>query len=650
MILPGVLREGGSRITSAPCTGRETGAEGFGKMSARPRVTFGLTVLLAVLTGLWWAGGRFPRSQPPAPPPSPPLAPSPPAPQPPADQARFVGSAACARCHSEIVQKYQGHPMAQAAAVNDEVASPLVHADAPVTFEMGPYRYRVDLEDGRVVHHEELLDPRGRVVTSQSVHAAYALGSGVRGRSYLIDRGGLLYQSPVSWYSQEGKWDLSPGYTLDVSETRFERRVTDDCLACHVGQVAVADRETPDRLASPPFLELGISCERCHGPGRGHVDHHEGRPLAAGSEDPIVNPHKLDPWRRDSVCFQCHLSARRVLRHGRRHYDFRPGMGLEEIWSVLVHGDDTGEGTPDKAVSHVQEMYSSRCHLQSEGRLACTSCHDPHGVPAPAEREAWYQGRCLQCHQEQGCRLPEPERLSAPQAGSCIGCHMPRRAAGDIAHTSQTDHRIQRRPTDLVVGHDETPLVFFAHTDRPLENWERVRAHALATVEEAYAYRRQDPQALRRSVELLQQALELQPGDPRLIQALGAAHHLSENDAEARRWFELSLRYRPRDEESLKMLGISCFREGDFTRGISALGLAREVNPWNAEIHARQSLMLAVFGRLPEAINTARQGLEIAPTLVPLREDLVKFLEQAGRTREATLERQKLLQIRAILD
>ena len=98
------------------------------------------------------------------------------------------------------------------------------------------------------------------------------------------------------------------------------------------------------------------------------------------------------------------------------------------------------------------------------------------------------------------------------------------------------------------------------------------------------------------------------------------------------------------------MLGISSFREGDFARGISALGQAREVNPWNAEIHARHALMLAVFGRLPEAVQAARQGVEIAPTLIPLREDLVKFLEQSGRSREAAAERQKLLQIQSRLD
>ena len=47
------------------------------------------------------------------------------------------------------------------------------------------------------------------------------LGSGRQGASYLIDRDGFLFQSPISWYAQQRRWDLSPGY--QKTNAHFDR-------------------------------------------------------------------------------------------------------------------------------------------------------------------------------------------------------------------------------------------------------------------------------------------------------------------------------------------------------------------------------------------------------------------------------------------
>jgi tetratricopeptide (TPR) repeat protein len=180
-----------------------------------------------------------------------------------------------------------------------------------------------------------------------------------------------------------------------------------------------------------------------------------------------------------------------------------------------------------------------------------------------------------------------------------------------------------------------------------LESWESLRAQGLAAAEEAYTFIAQDPRKLLGTVDLLKRAHAEQPADHRILQALGAVHYLAGRDAESREWFEKALPYSPQDEETLKMLGIACYRTGDFASGLKYLKQAIEVNPWNAEVYARYAVMAAVFQDLPTAIEAARQGLELAPSLVPLRRDLVTFLEEAGRTREATQERQKLIQIEA---
>ena len=618
------------------------------QLSCSPRlIGFAFAVLGAMSVIIWWSlgtpRGRSEDIQ------GERIAAAPSKPPRPSDADQFVGSAACTACHAEIAGRYERHPMSQAAAFNRPGEFASVTPDRPVRFQTGPFEYAVDSANETVVHREILRDARHKVVVEQAVEVPYTLGSGVRGKSFLIDRGGRFYQSPISWYRQGEKWDLSPGYSLDISATRFERRVTDDCLSCHAGRMQVADADTPDVYTAPHFLEFGIGCERCHGPGRSHVEWFEGEgSKSTGSDLKIVNPAKLDAWKRDSVCFQCHLLARRVPRYGRSVFDFRPGQGLEEILSVLVHSDDTSEGTPDKAVSHVQEMYSSRCFQESGGKFSCISCHDPHGVPSAKEKEGFFNRRCVECHGPEGCAAPQAEQAAEPFRGSCVQCHMPRRNAGDIAHTSQTDHRVRRRPgPPASEGPDESPLVFFAGMDQGLEPWESLRAQGLAAAEEAYTFIAQDPRKLLGTVDLLKRAQTAQPTDHRVLQALGAVHYLAGRDAESREWFEKALPHAPRDEETLKMLGIACYRTGDFASGLKYLERAIEANPWNAEVYARYAVMAAVFEDFPTAVAAARKGLELAPALVPLRRDLVKFLEESGQTREAARERQKLILIEA---
>ena len=170
----------------------------------------------------------------------------------------------------------------------------------------------------------------------RSVEVHYVVGSGQRGRSYFIDRGGVMFLSPISWYSQQNRWDLSPGYP-DRNHLRFERPVSGRCLGCHAGRVNVEPGEN-DRFLHPSVRETAISCERCHGPGKAHVEFHRAASTPT-TPDPIVNPAQLSPSKREAVCNACHLQGiEEVRRYGRTDFDFRPGMDLGEVWSIFVEG------------------------------------------------------------------------------------------------------------------------------------------------------------------------------------------------------------------------------------------------------------------------------------------------------------------------
>jgi tetratricopeptide (TPR) repeat protein len=110
-------------------------------------------------------------------------------------------------------------------------------------------------------------------------------------------------------------------------------------------------------------------------------------------------------------------------------------MRLEEVFSVYV-SQAAGDPQGLKVVSHSEQMASSRCFLESGGKMWCASCHDPHRKAA--DKAAWFRERCLNCHQNREMSLHQEE------AGSdCAGCHMPRLHSYDGGHTALTDHWIR---------------------------------------------------------------------------------------------------------------------------------------------------------------------------------------------------------------
>ena len=121
----------------------------------------------------------------------------------------------------------------------------------------------------------------------------------------------------------------------------------------------------------------------------------------------IVNPAKLAPALRESVCQQCHLQGWfRFPRAGRDWFDFRPSLPLHRFLAVFVKKN--GNQGKFEVDGQVEQMESSRCFRASQGQLGCISCHDPHRLPDPATKAAYYRERCLECHEKDGCSLPWP--------------------------------------------------------------------------------------------------------------------------------------------------------------------------------------------------------------------------------------------------
>src|SRR5690606_2708218 len=116
------------------------------------------------------------------------------------------------------------HPMGQSLAPVAEATEIEVYsAEASNPFDAGGFRYSVVRDAGLVRHVVQRIGRNGELTATDEKVIDYAVGSGHRGRSYLWEHDGFVFMSPITWYPDRQKWDLSPGY--EVAELHFRRGV-----------------------------------------------------------------------------------------------------------------------------------------------------------------------------------------------------------------------------------------------------------------------------------------------------------------------------------------------------------------------------------------------------------------------------------------
>lgn len=551
----------------------------------------------------------------------------------PQDLDQFVGSSRCAACHAELAAAYRTHPMAN--SISKVSALPAGSEQASLIVPGVTRQYKVEMRDGEMWHHDEMFDAEGKSIFAQAVRMDYIVGSGRRAFAYLTQQNELMFQSPLNWYTQAAKWDLSPGYRPD-DERRFRRRITDDCLSCHAGLVATVG-EAPNRYQQPAFLEMSIGCEKCHGPGKSHIDFHESRSSTPGPIDPIVNPGHLGIVERESVCNQCHLqAAARVPRFGHSEFDFRPGQKLEEIWTAFDAGTDISDDGRTRAVNHVQQMRDSRCYTASNGQLGCISCHDPHRLPSVETKGVFYRQQCLKCHSSEACAETMPRRIA--REDSCIACHMPHRDSNNISHVTQTDHRILR--TTSSESHTESKgnvqLRFFDEAHKRMPQWEQNRALGVAVWSWLSKKGQQSPSDL---AGLLESALVVQPLDGLSLSTLGAL-------AMQHGRVELAMQYLTRaqqipiaEEAAVAGLLDLFYQQANWTKSLEYVDRCLEIDPGHPGYHAIRADVLMNLGRLKEGIQAGEKSIELDPTRVAVRVWLANAYEKDGRKADADATR-----------
>jgi predicted CXXCH cytochrome family protein len=196
-----------------------------------------------------------------------------------------------------------------------------------------------------------------------------------------------LLEARYFHYAKQNKLAFSLGFPEEKPtsyETAFGRVLTPylekRCLACH-----------GEPRTRGTHVEVGVTCENCHGPGQPHL-----AALGARSRDPgILNPDKLPVPERFQTCSQCHSGS-----------------------SVIE------DPMPDDTLisDQVTALKNSECWRQSGGQITCTDCHNPHQDAPRAVLVARAEKTCLRCHSARVAR--HAGLCPVNRVAGCADCHM----------------------------------------------------------------------------------------------------------------------------------------------------------------------------------------------------------------------------------
>jgi DmsE family decaheme c-type cytochrome len=194
------------------------------------------------------------------------------------------------------------------------------------------------------------------------------------------------------------------------------------CLECHEDEGKGYHATPHGRARNQRTPAADNSCETCHGPGKAHVD--------ADGEGHIKDFKKMASRDVGETCTTCHVRTEHANWDGGKH-------NSRNITCTTCHSvhEAKSEKAQLKKLS-VQET-CVQCHRKEvnkvhksshmpvrEGKMECTTCHNPHGsqnVKMLREGNSITEA-CASCHSEKrGPFLFE----HAVGRENCVTCHDP---------------------------------------------------------------------------------------------------------------------------------------------------------------------------------------------------------------------------------
>jgi DmsE family decaheme c-type cytochrome len=204
----------------------------------------------------------------------------------------------------------------------------------------------------------------------------------------------------------------------------------DTCVLCHEAQDASLKGTAHGQAAHPRSPAAAHGCESCHGPGQAHVDDE-----AKGN---IARLKTLSPARASETCLTCHNRGTHAGWESSVHES-------RNLSCITCHSVHQPKSEANQLVKSTETGLCATCHRVQvakteravahmpvrEGKMACSTCHNPHGsisnVKALRVGGSVHES-CTSCHTEmRGPVLWE----HAPVRENCATCHDPHGSSND---------------------------------------------------------------------------------------------------------------------------------------------------------------------------------------------------------------------------
>ena len=318
----------------------------------------------------------------------------------------YVGDATCASCHQEKVDTFHqtAHYLTSRLPNKESILGKFTpDANKPATSNPELYFRMDENKNGFFQTAVEGIPP---YTTERTEQFGLVIGSGGKGQTYLFWKGDQLFQLPVSYWTELG-WVNSPGYRDGIAN--FDRPIVPRCLECHATYFETIP-PPPNHYSKTGFI-VGITCEKCHGPGREHVRLRNSK-TSELSGSAILNPARFARDRQMDLCAWCHAGQGTALA---KTFSYLPGEPLDE-YLELPQPDPSAQ--VDVHGSQVELLEKSRCFQSSA--MTCSTCHDVHIRQHDA---AAFSQRCLSCHKPETPMFP---KLNHQAKSDCTDCHMPK--------------------------------------------------------------------------------------------------------------------------------------------------------------------------------------------------------------------------------